>query len=312
MNYLIVEGDSRNMFDIPTESVDLIFTSPPYFNVKKYDFNPVNIGNINNFDDYLKQIEKVFKECYRVLRTGCFIVVNISDIRSDDTRYNIPSHYSIMLTKLGFNYKEDIIWEKFAISSDKRFGITIQQAKPRYFYPNNVYEHTFVFMKGNKQSVSFSEETINIDYLLSKGFNTDVWHISPETVISHEHEAPFPEEYARLVVKLFSYKGEVVLDPFLGSGTTMLICKELGRNCIGYEINPEYVKMSSERCSFNQMSLNNKYGIKKQDPFIMENVLNLITCPNCGKEAITKTDNTFIEVTCEKCGYFNKEVKNIW
>lgn len=318
MEYKIVEGDSRHMWEIPDESVELVFTSPPYYNVKQYDTQDTNIGNINNFDLYMKEMEKIFKECYRILKDGCFIVVNISDIRADENgesvRFNIPSYYSILLSKLGFTYKEDIIWEKYVIVTDKRFGVTIQQAKPRYYYPNNIYEHNFVFLKGDKPRQPLDkDDKLDIKYLMDNKFHADVWHIAPDPQMAQIHEAPFPMKLAEMIVKIYSSKGETVVDPFLGMATTMLACKGLRRNCIGYEINPEYTKLEKERVGFNQMSLaGDKYYFEKGLKLEANKLINITKCSKCQKDTPMVIDKMNVSINCSSCGYGSSTRRKLW
>ncbi|HIG98260.1 TPA: site-specific DNA-methyltransferase [Candidatus Woesearchaeota archaeon] len=129
--HLVVIGDSRRMAEVPDDSVQLIVTSPPYFDVK--DYGQENIGSLDDFSEYLEEMQLVFKECHRVLENGRYICVNICDIISHKYKYPIPAHYVLLLQRAGFEYREDIIWRKpsgvganGAGGAAKRFGVFIQ------------------------------------------------------------------------------------------------------------------------------------------------------------------------------------------
>jgi len=253
--HLVVIGDSRNMGEVASNSVQLIVTSPPYFNVK--DYGQDNIGSINDFCDYLKEMQAVFNECYRVLEKGRYICVNICDIISNERKYPIPANYVFLLQKAGFEYREDIIWRKPAGvgangsgGAAKRFGLLIQHPYPMYYFPNNIFEHVLIFRKGkfDYKTVSQEEkERAEIDVEEAKlRWNSDVWDMHPEThrdASEVKHPAMFPEELPESFIRLYTYEGETVLDPFLGSGTTTKVAARLGRKSVGYELNPAYLPL---------------------------------------------------------------------
>ena len=253
----IVIGDSRNMRELKDGSIQLIVTSPPYFNVKRYGDGKDNIGSIDAFSDYLNEMRSVFSECYRVLEDGRYLCVNISDVISNKKKYSIPAHFCIMLQKLGFEYREDIIWKKpdglgsgGATSAGKRFGVFLQHPFPMYYYPNNIYEHILVFRKGKFNFKNTTDEQKmdsrpDLDKMKNK-FNSDIWEFTPSIKNQYtrdSHPAMFPETLPEALISLYSYKGEIVLDPFLGSGTTMKVARYPERSSVGYEINPDYLRI---------------------------------------------------------------------
>ena len=251
--HLVVLGDSKKMREVKDESVQLVVTSPPYFNVK--DYGKENIGSINDFHAYLQEMQLVFDECYRVLQKGRYCCVNICDIISSEHKYPIPAHYVLLLQRAGFEYREDIIWRKPAgvgakggSGAAKRFGVFIQHPYPMYYFPNNVFEHILVFRKGrfDYKKISFEDKkNAAIDLGEAKQrWNSDVWDMHPETKNHYDqHPAMFPEELPEAFVKLYTYPGETVLDPFLGSGTTTKVAARLDRRSIGYEINAAYLPL---------------------------------------------------------------------
>ena len=254
--HLVVIGDSRRMTKVPDDSVQLIVTSPPYFDVK--DYGQENIGSLEDFNEYLQEMQFVFRECYRVLEKGRYICVNICDIISHKYKYPIPAHYVLLLQRAGFDYREDIIWRKpsgvggkgAGSGAAKRFGVFMQHPYPMYYFPNNIFEHILVMRKGKFDYKSVSEEDkreagIDVDEA-KRRWNSDVWDMCPETKNQYNresHPAMFPEELPEAFIRLYTYEGETVLDPFLGSGTTMKVAEGLNRRSIGYELNKDYLPL---------------------------------------------------------------------
>jgi len=257
--HLVVIGDSRRMSEVHDSSVQLIVTSPPYFNVK--DYGEENIGSLDDFNEYLEEMQRVFRECYRVLEEGRYICVNICDIISHECKYPIPAHYVLLLQRAGFEYREDIIWRKpsgvganGASGAAKRFGLLIQHPYPMYYFPNNVFEHILVLRKGKFDYKSVGEAEKRQAALdigeAKRRWNSDIWEMHPETKNQYSrdsHPAMFPEELPEALIRLYTYKGETVLDPFLGSGTTAKVAAGLGRRAIGYELNRAYLPLIREK-----------------------------------------------------------------
>ncbi len=260
--HLVVIGDCRNMAEVDDGSVQLIVTSPPYFNVKDYGVD--NIGSIQEYGTYLKAMRQVFSECYRVLEDGRYCCINVSDVISGDVKYPIPCHYVGIIQRAGFSYRDDIVWKKpsgvgakSVGGSGKRFGTLIQNPFPMYYYPNNVYEHILIFRKGkfDFKAVSDGErENARLDVEEAKRrWSNDVWEMVPEIKNKYNkdtHPAMFPEELPEAFIRLYTYPGETVLDPFLGSGTTTKVAQALERNSIGYEINLSYLLTIEEKTGF--------------------------------------------------------------
>lgn len=244
---------SVKMDDLENDSVHVMVTSPPYFNAKMYSKKPIreDLGNIHDLDDWFKTITKVWKEVYRVLQPGRKAFINIMNLPIRDNgsfrTLNLVGKTIDVMEDLGFIFKRDIIWQK-TNGVRAHFGT--------YPYPggiliNNMHEFILEFNKPEKKGSSkYSHLTKKQkeDSKIDKNFwlslkNSDVWVMKPENSGGNRsHVAPFPHELPFRLIKAFSYMGETVLDPFLGSGTTLHAAGELGRNGIGYELVPDIAR----------------------------------------------------------------------
>ena len=248
----IIFGDSSNMKEIANESVHLVITSPPYYNA------PFDFPNLfSSYEEYLNLIRKVGKELHRVLKNGriaCFVV---QDVRINKKLYPIVADIiRVMVYEIGFNYRDKIIWKKPEgyIRISRRSGVQIQNPYPTYFYPDNIYEEIVIFQKGKFKYSNISVDTkkfskIDINKFLREKWYLSIWNITnvlPNTIES-KYTAAYPEELVERLITLYSYKGETVLDPFLGTGTTSVVARRLGRNSIGYEIDLELKEIIENR-----------------------------------------------------------------
>lgn len=245
-DHRIIIGDSRRMDALDNESVHLVVTSPPYWQLK--DYGPKQqIGYNDSYQDYINNLNLVWNECYRVLHKGCRLCVNIGDQFARSVYYGrykiIPIRTEIIkfCETIGFDYMGAIIWQKVT-TCNTTGGATIMGSFP---YPRNGivkldYEFILIFKKLGtlpkvpkqiKEQSKLSKEEWN-QYFYGH------WNFSGEK--QNQHLAPFPEELPKRLIKMFSFVGDTVLDPFLGSGTTSIAALNLSRNSIGYEINPEY------------------------------------------------------------------------
>jgi len=267
------------MHEIPDGSIHLMVTSPPYFNA------PFDYPNLfKSYEEYLKLIKNVAKELYRVISVGriaCFVT---DDMLVDGKKYPIVSDITNIMMKNGFNYRDRIVWvkPKGYVRISRRSGVLLQHHYPMYFYPDNIQESILIFQKG-KFDYSYLKtlpkgvvEASRIDLKEYKETETpltvwdditgmehtiimpDIWHVTNVLPIKgrlEEGVAAFPEEIPRRLIKLFSFVGENVLDPFAGSGTTLKVAKELGRNSFGYEIDLELKPIISSKLGYNQTTL---------------------------------------------------------
>ena len=243
----IVIGDSRKMKEISDESVHLIVTSPPYWQLKDYG-NGSQIGFNDTYEEYINNLNLVWNECYRILSKGCRFCVNIGDQFARSVYYGrykvIPIREEIIkfCETIGFDYMGAIIWQKVT-TCNTTGGATIMGSFP---YPRNGilkldYEFILVFKKlGDSPKVS--KEIKEQSKLTTEEWNeyfSGHWYFPGER--QDKHLAVFPEELPGRLIKMFSFVGDTVLDPFLGSGTTSLAAKNLNRDSVGYEINKEFL-----------------------------------------------------------------------
>lgn len=286
-NHKIYFGDSRALNKIEDKSVQLIITSPPYWQLKDYGSNN-QIGFNNSYEEYINNLNLVWMECERILSEGCRLCINIGDQFARSVYYGrykvVPIRTEIIrfCETLKMDYMGAIIWQK-ATTMNTSGGGSIMGSFP---YPRNGilkidYEFILIFKKlGNppKPTLEQKENSIMTKEEWNQYFSSH-WNFSG--VKQSEHIAMFPEELPKRLIKMFSFAGETIFDPFLGSGTTTLAAKNLGRNSIGYEINKEFESIIKEKLNINQLSLdedtiefledkeNNNYSFDKL-PYIFE------------------------------------------
>lgn len=252
-SHKIVIGDSRNMDLIQNNSVQLVITSPPYWQLKDYGNNN-QIGFDDSYEDYINNLNLVWNECFRVLENGCRLCINIGDQFARSVYYGrykiIPIRTEIIkfCETIGFDYMGAIIWQKVT-TSNTTGGATIMGSYP---YPRNGilkldYEFILLFKKqGNSKKV---EKEIKEQSKMTKDeWNTCFsghWNFPGEK--QDKHLAMFPPELPNRLIKMFSFVGDTILDPFLGSGTTSLSAKYLDRNSIGIEINNDFLPIIKKK-----------------------------------------------------------------
>ncbi|MBU4480967.1 thermonuclease family protein [Patescibacteria group bacterium] len=260
-NHKIIIGDSRNMAELQDNSVHLVITSPPYWQLKDYG-SPNQIGFNDSYEDYINNLNLVWKECFRVLNDGCRLCINIGDQFARSVYYGrykiIPIRTEIIkfCETIGFDYMGAIIWQK-ATTMNTTGGATIMGSFP---YPRNGiikldYEFILIFKKLGEAPI-VSREIKEKSKMSKEEWNqyfTGHWNFNG--VKQDKHLAMYPEELPKRLIKMFSFVGDTVLDPFLGSGTTTLAAKNLDRNSVGYEINKKFLPIIKEKIGANKDDL---------------------------------------------------------
>ncbi|MFW9950923.1 MAG: DNA-methyltransferase [Candidatus Thorarchaeota archaeon] len=239
---------SEHMDELEDNSIQLIVTSPPYGKIKDYGEDN-QIGFSDSFETYFERLTRVWKECYRVLEPQCRMIINIGDqyLRTTEYgRYRVLSITSRIIKdclSIGFDFLGDIIWQKVS-TTNTTGGCSFMGS---IFYPRNGlltfdYEHVLIFKKYDGKSINEidlkAKELSKIS--LSEWKKWFIGHWKIPGVIQKEHIAMFPEEIPYRIIRMFSFIGDTILDPFVGSGTSLKVAKSLLRNSIGYEVNQNF------------------------------------------------------------------------
>jgi len=256
MKNIIVFGDAQNMKELENNSVHLVITSPPYFNAP-FDYPDL----FESYEEFLKLIKNVVKELKRVLQKGRVAIFIVDDILIEGKKYAITSDITKIFIEEGFKYRDKIVWIKPEgyIRISKRSGVILQHPYPMYYYPDNLQESILIFQNGDFSYDSIPKDLkelskIDIEEYQREKWYLNVWYIK-NVLPNNKLEkgiAAFPEEIPYRLIKLFSYKGETVLDPFMGSGTTLKVALELGRKAVGYEIDIELLDIVKKKLKIGQ------------------------------------------------------------
>ncbi|MBE6343944.1 MAG: site-specific DNA-methyltransferase [Lentimicrobiaceae bacterium] len=282
--HTLITGDSRNLSLIPDKSVHLIITSPPYWQLKDYGSDK-QIGFHDSYEDYINNLNMVWSECNRILHDGCRLCINIGDQFARSVYYGrykvIPIRTEIIrfCESLGMDYMGAIIWQKQTTMNTTGGGAVMGS----FPYPRNGilkidYEFILIFKKQGKAP------TPTIDYKKMSEISKEEWntyfasHWTFGGAKQDGHIAVFPEELPRRLIKMFSFVGETVFDPFMGSGTTSLAARNLKRNSIGYEINPDFIKYYKQKVE-SSMLFDNSTCVYKKDESSFDICQKLMSLP---------------------------------
>lgn len=246
---------------LPDRSVHLVITSPPYWQLKDYGTD-TQIGFHESYESYINNLNLVWSECERVLHPGCRLCVNIGDQFARSVYYGrykvIPIRTEIIkfCETIGFDYMGAVIWQKVT-TTNTTGGASIMGSFP---YPRNGilkldYEFILIFKKQGEAPRPTREQKEH-SAMTKEEWNTYFsghWNFGGAK--QDGHIAMFPEELPRRLIKMFAFQGDTVLDPFMGSGTTNLAARNLGRHSVGYEINPEFIEIAEQKLGVNQPDL---------------------------------------------------------
>jgi len=251
----VVFGNCREMKELPDESIQLMVTSPPYFNAP-FDYPDL----FRDYDEFLGLIHHLSRELHRVLapgRVACFVT---DDMLVKGEKFPVVADITRLMLEAGFRYRDRITWvkPKGYVRISRRSGVVVQHPYPMYYYPDNIQESILIFQKG-RFDYSYVRElpskTLEKSRISISDYNNHEWHLTVWNITNvlplglrlEKGIAAFPEEIPKRLIKLFSFHDETILDPFLGSGTTMKVAQELGRNSWGYEIDRGLKKIIKQK-----------------------------------------------------------------
>lgn len=230
----IYAHSSEDMKELPDNSIHLMITSPPYNVTKEYDQNLT-------LQDYLQLLDNVMRETYRVLVDGGRACVNVANL-GRKPYIPLTDYVGRIMADIGYNYRGQIIWDKAASSGGScAWGSWQSAANPIL---RDVHEYILVFNKGS-MSRKKGKDTIKKEDFLD--WTKSIWKMNAESARRVNHPAPFPEELPHRLINLYSFEGDVVLDPFMGSGTTAVVALKNKRRFVGYDISEEYIKIANNR-----------------------------------------------------------------
>ena len=237
----IILGSCEKMTHIPDNSLHLMITSPPYNASKEYD-------NDLSLDDYLSLLRNAFAETYRVLVNGGRACINVANL-GRKPYIPLTDYISQIMIDIGFNMRGEIIWNKAASASPSTaWGSWLSAANPTL---RDIHEYILVFSKGNykrerkKDEMNYRANTIIKEQFME--WTKSIWTMNAESARRIGHPAPFPEELPYRLIQLYSFTNDIILDPFMGSGTTGLAALKSNRYYIGYDNVEEYIKLANKR-----------------------------------------------------------------
>jgi DNA modification methylase len=269
----LINGDARDLSFLKDESVHLIVTSPPYWNLKRYNENPDQLGHVQDYEGFLAELEKVWRHIFRVLVPGGRLVCIVGDVcvarRNFGRHLVFPLHADICVIcrRIGFDNLNPILWHKISNASYEVSNGSKFLGKP--YEPNAIIKNDMEFILMQRKPGGYrrpTESQRNASRINKEEFNRwfqQIWNITGAS--TKNHPAPFPLELATRLVRMFSFVGDTVLDPFSGSGTTMVAAMRSGRNSIGVDIDSEYCKMAARylRAENNGSSTNIELHFEK-------------------------------------------------
>ena len=254
--HTILVGDSQDLSAIRDESVHLVLTSPPYWNLKEYNGHAQQLGHVDHYETFLDKLDDVWRGCFDKLAVGGRLIVVVGDVllsRRNNGRHKVvPLHADIQVRceRIGFDNLAPIFWHKISNASFEVKGNSKFLGKP--YEPNGVIKHDIEYILMLRKPGGYRKpepENRRLSVISEKEFNEwyqQIWTLGGAST-RNGHPAPFPESLANRLIRMFSFVGDTVLDPFLGSGTTMVAAAKVGRHSIGVEIDDAYAGQAKER-----------------------------------------------------------------
>jgi site-specific DNA-methyltransferase (adenine-specific) len=252
----LVQGDARDLSFVPDESIHLVVTSPPYWSLKRHNESEGQMGHIEEYEEFLTELRRVWTEVLRVLVPGGRLVCVVGDVclsrRENNGRHTVvPLHADICVQcrRLGFGNLNPILWHKISNAAFEANKTSKFLGKP--YEPNAIIKNDIEFILMQRKPGGYrkpTEDQRRLSAISKEKFDEwfqQIWTITGAS--TREHPAPFPLELASRLVRMFSFTGDIVLDPFCGTGTTMLAALRHGRNSIGVELDTAYCKLAASR-----------------------------------------------------------------
>ena len=257
----IINGSCTNMKEIPDNSLHLMITSPPYNVSKEYDDDL-------SLKEYLDLLEKAFSETYRVLINGGRACINVANL-GRKPYIPLSDYISKMMIEIGYNMRGEIIWNKAASASPSTAWGSWQSAANPIL--RDIHEYILIFSKGSYRRERTKDETLEKQNTITKEqfmeWTKSIWTMNAESAKRIGHPAPFPEELPNRLIQLYSFTNDIILDPFMGSGTTAVVAKKTRRNFIGYDINDEYIKLANNRVKYSTQETMSLFDTNDTDIF---------------------------------------------
>lgn len=266
----LIRGDARDLSFVEDEQVHLVVTSPPYWTLKRYRDHPNQLGHIADYETFVAELAAVWRECYRVLIPGGRLICVVGDVCLSRRQYGrhvvVPLHADIAVScrKIGFDNLNPIIWHKIANATYEVNNGSKFLGKP--YEPNAIIKNDIEFILMQRKPGGYRKPTAKqrrlsmIDKKDYEQWFRQFWNITGAS--TKEHPAPFPLELAYRLVRMFSFVDDTVLDPFCGTGTTMLAAMKTGRNSIGVEADPAYCRLAKRRLENEGMPLFGKANLE--------------------------------------------------
>jgi site-specific DNA-methyltransferase (adenine-specific) len=278
----LIQGDARELNFIPDESIHLVVTSPPYWILKKYRENTSQLGHIEDYEEFIEELSKVWKHCYRILVPGGRLVCVVGDVclsrREFGRHVVVPLHADIAVTcrKIGFDNLNPIIWYKIAKATYEVNNGTKFFGKP--YEPNAIIKNDIEFILMQRKPGGYRKPTVEqrrVSRISKKDYSAwfrQIWNIPGAS--TKNHPAPFPLELVYRLIRMFSFYGDTVVDPFCGTGTTMLAAMKANRNSISVEIVPEYCQLALKRIEREGRSFFDEVEIKfeREEDLLVERI----------------------------------------
>ena len=288
-SHRLINGDARDLSFIPDESVHLVVTSPPYWNLKRYNEHPDQLGHISAYETFLHELQKVWRHALRVLVPGGRLVCVVGDVCVSRKRFGrhlvFPLHADIcvLCRLIGFDNLNPIIWHKIANANYEVSNGSKFLGKP--YEPNAIIKNDIEFILMQRKPGGYRRPTAvqRRESMIEKAdfdcWFQQIWNIPGAS--TRKHPAPFPLELAMRLVRMFSFTGDTVLDPFCGSGTTMVAALKAKRNSIGVEIDADYCRMAARHLEtessdlFTETKLVFQKACRRDDGYSLEEAAEL-------------------------------------